>query len=111
MSMKQEAIKLLELDNLDVMQAGHLDWLTISQADPTFKAGAIPRYTTSIDACESLPLLPGYRWTLISPVSGSEYIVAYASIDRGAPTRVTKMPRGTTLPLAMLLAWWLLQQD
>lgn len=71
----------------------------------------VPNYATSINDCYKLPIPRGHRWTLISPVEGSEYIVARASIDTGTPTKITRMPDAKTLPLAMLKCWWSIQPD
>lgn len=110
MNMKQEAINLLELDDLDLMQTGQLDWLTISQADPTFKAGAIPRYTISVDTCLGLPLPPRSFWELYSKSSDMHADFCSAQIlnhSRNHPGNEHTHPY--SLPLAMLRAWWALQ--
>lgn len=77
----------------------------------SFLTDAIPSYTHSVDACLSLPLPPGQRWTTASPVSGSEYVLGWAFIGGGFATTTEIMHRSATLPLAMLLAWWSMQKD
>lgn len=135
---KQEALSLLEkIDPTDRDYLGqnkfcfHLNLWTAERAGYTIKdaiggwevaepdddrfefvsflTDAIPSYTHSTDDCYRLPLPPGQRWTTATPVSGSEYVLAWAFIGGGFATTTEIMHNARTLPLAMLKAWWSLQ--
>lgn len=133
---KSEALELLALDTPDINQRNRLLKLTalaagysVTSDDPGYllldqdgrEVSGVghgtegyawedaPDFLNSVDACYKLPLPPGQRWTTASPVSGSEYILAWAFIGGGFATTTEIMHRSTTLPLAMLLAWWQIQ--
>lgn len=68
-----------------------------------------PDYANSVDACLMLPIPQGYRWTFVTAVEGSEYVVNYAYLGGMFSPAITSMRRGNTLPIAMLLFWWSIQ--
>lgn len=123
---KQEALELLALlDNGDELtwdESERLTYITIEQGYPIFQqhpdelekyreADPIHWYHIHVDKCLTLPLSDGYRWVVVSPTAGSEYLVAWALITTASTALPANMHRGASLPIAMLKAWWSIQPD
>lgn len=70
----------------------------------------VPNYTTSVDACLTLPLPEGYFWLLESKFGSDPYgAILYKAFMKQETQK--KYQSDASLPLAMLRAWWTMQPD
>lgn len=134
---KAETLELLALDELTYEQAERLDYLTATAAgmktfydpdnlfseftasrewvrtgyydpDNNNMAHELPGYCISVDACLLLPLPEGCIWKLFH---GDEKGASAHILVRpvGKPAEDKSFGRDASLALAMLVAWWQIQ--
>lgn len=115
---KQEAIELLtEIESMadlrrDVQATAKRERLH----DLTMKQANLPRssimlfITHSVDICLTLPLPDGYFWLMESKFGRDPYGATLYKAFMKQETQ-TKYQSDASLPLAMLQAWWSLQDE
>jgi hypothetical protein len=137
MSNKAEALALLALDGLSTDQRLHINVLTAAHSGfrviqtqdglrilheeklaydafgVTLRVAPLsplPDYADSVDACLKLAVPDGYFWVMESQFKRDPYgAVLYKAFEKQETQ--AKHQSDVSLPVAMLKAWWALQED